>query len=98
MIFKQFTQDDLSCASYMVGDGGSVAIVDPKLGIDEYLEAARYLGVTIDHVLETHNHADHVSGHGRLAAATGATIHVHEAADADYEHEPFERRLGARAR
>ena len=35
------------------------------------------MGVRIEHVLETHNHADHVSGHGRLAAATGATIHVH---------------------
>jgi hydroxyacylglutathione hydrolase len=89
MIFKQFTQDDLSCASYMVGDGGSVAVVDPKFEIDEYLDAARYLGVTIDHVLETHNHADHVSGHGRLAAATGAKIWVHEDADPDYEHETF---------
>ena len=35
------------------------------------------MGVRIEHILETHNHADHVSGHGRLAAATGATIHVH---------------------
>jgi rhodanese-related sulfurtransferase/glyoxylase-like metal-dependent hydrolase (beta-lactamase superfamily II) len=41
-------------------------------------------------VLETHNHADHVSGHGRLAAATGATIHVHRQAAVEYEHEPFE--------
>lgn len=89
MIFRQFTQDDLSCASYMVGDGGSVAVVDPKFEIDEYLDLARYLGVSIDHVLETHNHADHVSGHGRLAEATGATIHVHELAEPDYEHEPF---------
>ena len=89
MIFRQFIQEDLACASYMVGDGGSVAIVDPKFEIDDYLETARYLGVTIEHVLETHNHADHVSGHGRLAAATGATIHVHEEADVDYEHEAF---------
>ena len=40
-------------------------------------------------MLETHNHADHVSGHGRLARATGATIHIHELAEAEYEHEPF---------
>jgi rhodanese-related sulfurtransferase/glyoxylase-like metal-dependent hydrolase (beta-lactamase superfamily II) len=46
--------------------------------------------VRIEHVLETHNHADHVSGHGRLAAATGATIHVHKDAGVAYEHEPFE--------
>jgi hydroxyacylglutathione hydrolase len=46
--------------------------------------------VRIEHVLESHNHADHVSGHGRLAAATGAAIHVHRLANADYAHEPFE--------
>ncbi len=60
------------------------------------------MGVRIEHVLETHNHADHVSGHGRLAAATGATIHVHRDAAPDYDHEPFddgwELELGARAR
>jgi len=50
--------------------------VDPKLDIEEYLALARYMGAQIDHILETHNHADHVSGHGRLAAATGAVIHA----------------------
>jgi hydroxyacylglutathione hydrolase len=48
------------------------------------------MGVQIEHVLETHNHADHVSGHGRLAAATGATIHIHGDAEPGYDHEPFE--------
>lgn len=90
MIFRQFLQDDLACASYMVGDDGVVAVVDPKFEIDEYLETARYLGVRIEHILETHNHADHVSGHGRLAASTGATIHVHRLGAPDYEHEPFD--------
>jgi hydroxyacylglutathione hydrolase len=92
MIFRQITHDDLGCASYLIGDdsAGIAAVVDPKLEIDEYLELARYLGVSIEHVLETHNHADHVSGHGRLAAATGATIHIHRDAQAGYEHEPFE--------
>ncbi len=90
MIFRQFLQEDLACASYMVGDGDVVAVVDPKFEIDEYLQTARYLGVKIEHVLETHNHADHVSGHGRLAAATGATIHVHRLAEPDYEHEAFD--------
>jgi hydroxyacylglutathione hydrolase len=65
-------------------------VIDPQFEIDDYLELARYLSVSIDHVLETHNHADHVSGHGRLAAATGATIHVHRLADAEYDHEPFD--------
>jgi glyoxylase-like metal-dependent hydrolase (beta-lactamase superfamily II) len=43
--------------------------------------------VSIEHAPETHNHADHVSGHGRLAAATGARVHIHRAAAPDYEHE-----------
>jgi glyoxylase-like metal-dependent hydrolase (beta-lactamase superfamily II)/rhodanese-related sulfurtransferase len=92
MIFRQIQHQDLGCASYMVGDHGAgvAAVVDPKFEIDEYLELARYMGVAIEHILETHNHADHVSGHGRLAAATGATIHVHRDAAAGYEHEPFD--------
>ncbi len=92
MIFRQITHDDLGCASYLVGDeeAGVAAVVDPKFEIEEYLALARYMGVHIEHVLETHNHADHVSGHGRLAAATGATIHVHRDASPDYDHEPFD--------
>ncbi len=92
MIFRQLTHDDLGCASYLIGDdsAGIAAVVDPRLDIDEYLRLARYLGVRIEHVLETHNHADHVSGHGRLVAATGATVHIHRAAEAEYDHEPFE--------
>lgn len=92
MIFKQVTHDDLGCASYLIGDetAGLGAVVDPKFEIDEYLELARYIGISIEHILETHNHADHVSGHGRLTAATGATIHIHRDAGAAYEHEPFE--------
>src|ERR687894_540803 len=92
MIFRQIPHDDLGCASYLIGDeeAGVAAIVDPKFGIDEYLELATYMGVSIEHILETHNHADHVSGHGRLAAATGASIHINRLADAEYEHEPFD--------
>jgi hydroxyacylglutathione hydrolase len=92
VIFRQFTHDDLGCASYLVGDdeAGIAAVIDPRFEIDEYLEYARYVSVDIEHVLETHNHADHVSGHGRLAAATGATIHIHREAGAAYEHEPFD--------
>src|SRR4051794_22141547 len=101
MIFRQIVHDDLGCASYLIGDedAGTAAVVDPKFEIDEYLSLARYFGVSIDHVLETHNHADHVSGHGRLAAATGAAIHVFREAGVEYDHEPFddgfELRLGS---
>jgi glyoxylase-like metal-dependent hydrolase (beta-lactamase superfamily II)/rhodanese-related sulfurtransferase len=101
MLFRQITHDDLGCASYLIGDEGAgvAAVVDPRYEIDEYLELARYRGVAIEHILETHNHADHVSGHGRLVAATGARIHVHRLAAPSYEHEPFddgwELRLGS---
>src|SRR3977135_107336 len=92
MIFRQFLHEDLGCASCVGGDlgAGVAAVVDPRLYIEEYLALARYLDLQIEHVLETHTHADHVSGHGRLAAATGAAIHIHRLATPDYEHEPFE--------
>jgi hydroxyacylglutathione hydrolase len=92
VVFRQITHDDLGCASYLVGDekAGVAAVVDPRFEVDEYLELARYMGLSIEHVFETHNHADHVSGHGRLAAATGATIHIHRDAAPAYEHEPFD--------
>jgi hydroxyacylglutathione hydrolase len=92
MLFRQITHDDLGCASYLIGDesAGVAAVVDARLDIDDYLRLARYTNVRIDHILETHNHADHVSGHGRLFSATGATIRIHRDARAEYEHEPFE--------
>src|SRR3954447_56906 len=92
MVFRQLIHDDLGCASYLVGDerAGVAAVVDPKIDVDAYLRLARSLGVAIEHILETHTHADHVSGHGRLQAATGATIHVHRAAGATYAHDPFD--------
>jgi hydroxyacylglutathione hydrolase len=91
MLFRQIVHEDLGCASYLVGDtaSGVAAVIDPQWDIDPYLHLARLHGVRIEHVLETHNHADHVSGHGRLARASGATIHVHERAEAEYRHEPF---------
>jgi len=92
VLFRQVIHEDLGCASYLVGDerAGVAAVVDPQWEIGPYLRLSRLHGVRIEHVLETHNHADHVSGHGRLAGATGATIHIHELADAGYPHEPFE--------
>jgi hydroxyacylglutathione hydrolase len=91
MLFRQIIHEDLGCASYLVGDtaSGVAAVVDPQWDVDPYLHLSRLHGVRIEHVLETHNHADHVSGHGRLARATGATIHIHELAEARYPHEPF---------
>jgi hydroxyacylglutathione hydrolase len=91
MLFRQIIHEDLGCASYLVGDpaAGVAAVVDPQWDVGPYLRLSRLHDVQIAHVLETHNHADHVSGHGRLARATGATIHIHELAGAEYPHEPF---------
>jgi hydroxyacylglutathione hydrolase len=90
MFFREILNEDLGCASYIVADGGEVVVVDPKWAIEEYLEIAEEGGFEITHILETHNHADHVSGRGRLVEATGAKIHISREAGVDYEHEPLE--------
>jgi hydroxyacylglutathione hydrolase len=91
MLFRQIIHEDLGCASYLVADreSGVAVVVDPQWDVEPYRRLARLHGVRIGHVLETHNHADHVSGHGRLARTAGATIHIHELAAAEYPHEPF---------
>jgi hydroxyacylglutathione hydrolase len=90
MLFRQILHEDLGCASYLVADSGEAAVVDPKWQIEDYLELAHQHDLRIRHVLETHNHADHLSGRGRLAAATDATLHVSAEAGAAYDHEPLE--------
>jgi rhodanese-related sulfurtransferase/glyoxylase-like metal-dependent hydrolase (beta-lactamase superfamily II) len=92
MLFRQVIHEDLGCASYLVGDVGEgvAAVIDPQWDIEPYLRLSRLHGVRIEHVLETHTHADHVSGHGRLARATGATIHINRLADAEYPHDAFD--------
>lgn len=91
MLFRQVINEDLGCASYLVGDleSGQAAVVDPQWDITPYLDAARSSGVRIGHIIETHTHADHVSGRGRLHEATGATMHVSPLADAEFPHEPL---------
>ena len=89
MQFRQFVDDDLGCASYLIGDesSGEAVVVDPAYAIEPYLEEAEKRHVRITRVLETHTHADHVSGHGRFALEHGATVFVHPAAEPEY---PFE--------
>ncbi|HKO38873.1 MAG TPA: MBL fold metallo-hydrolase [Solirubrobacterales bacterium] len=91
MLFRQIIHEDLGCASYLVADreSGVAVVVDPQWDIDPYRRLASLHGVRVGRVLETHNHADHVSGHGRLCRRTGATIHIHDLAEAEYPHEPF---------
>ena len=75
MFFRQVIYRDLGCASYMLGDAGEAVVVDPRWDIEVYLEIAAAEHVRIAHVIDTHDHADHVSGRSRLAAATGARVH-----------------------
>ncbi|MGI9185085.1 MAG: MBL fold metallo-hydrolase [Solirubrobacteraceae bacterium] len=72
MFFRQVLYRDLGCASYVLGDHGEAVVVDPRWDIAVYLELARDEGLQIVQVVDTHDHADHVSGRLRLAAATGA--------------------------
>jgi hydroxyacylglutathione hydrolase len=92
MIFAQFVDDALGCASYLVGDPGSgeAVVVDPAFAIEQYLVEAEHRGVRIVRVIETHTHADHLSGHGRLALEHGIPVSIHPAADAEYPHDPLE--------
>src|SRR5690349_2554004 len=88
MEFKQFYLGCLAQASYLIGDAGEAAIVDPRRDVDVYIDEAKARGLTIRHVIETHLHADFVSGHRELAARTGAKIYFGARAGAAFEHVP----------
>jgi hydroxyacylglutathione hydrolase len=90
VLFRQFVDDDLGCASYLIGDEGSgeAVLVDPSYEIDQYVKAAEDEGVRITRVLETHTHADHVSGHGRLAIEHGVPVSIHPAAEPEFDFVP----------
>ncbi|HEX3225592.1 MAG TPA: rhodanese-like domain-containing protein [Gaiellaceae bacterium] len=89
MLFRQFVDDDLGCTSYLIGDeqAGIAVVVDPAYAIEQYVDAAKRHEVELVGALETHTHADHVSGHGRLALEHGVPVHVHDAAAAAFPHE-----------
>jgi hydroxyacylglutathione hydrolase len=92
VLFRQFVDDDLGCASYLIGDpsSGEAFVVDPAYAIEPYLEAAADAGVRIIRVLETHTHADHVSGHGRFDLEEGIPVSVHPLAEPEYPFDPLE--------
>ncbi|MHC5210943.1 MAG: MBL fold metallo-hydrolase [Planctomycetota bacterium] len=90
MEFHTFYLKCLAQASYLIGDGGTCAIVDPRRDVDLYIKEAASRGLTIGHVIETHLHADFVSGHVELANRTGAVIHISHRASAAFEHQPVQ--------
>lgn len=92
MVFHQRVDEDLGCASYLIGDEkrGEAVVVDPSYAIEPYLEDAERLGLRIVRVLETHTHADHLSGHGRLALEHGLPVSIHPLAEPEYPFDPVE--------
>lgn len=86
MEIRRFYLACLAHASYLVHDGGEAAVIDPQRDVGIYLEEAAALGVRIRWVIETHLHADFVSGHAELAARTGATICIGAEAGAEFPH------------
>lgn len=92
MIFEQHYLECLSQASYFIGDEttGLAVVVDPRRDIAPYLETASEHDMTIKLVLETHFHADFLSGHLEMAAATGATIGYGSKAETEFESIKFD--------
>jgi hydroxyacylglutathione hydrolase len=86
MYFKQFYLGCLAHASYLIGSEGEAAVVDPQRDVDQYLAEAAAQNLTIKYVIETHLHADFVSGHRELAARTGAEIVFGAEAGATFPH------------
>ena len=92
VLFSQILNDDLGCASYLVGceEVGELVVVDPHLAVEPILAEAERLDARIVRTLETHTHADHVSGHGRLALDHGIPVSIHPLAEAEYPNDPLE--------
>jgi hydroxyacylglutathione hydrolase len=86
VFFQQFYLNCLAHASYFIADGGEAAVVDPQRDVQQYIEVAAWIGAKIKYVIETHLHADFVSGHRELAARTGATIVFGARAAAELPH------------
>jgi glyoxylase-like metal-dependent hydrolase (beta-lactamase superfamily II) len=86
MIVRPFFVPGLAHSSYLLGGTTGCAIVDPRRDVEVYLEAAQELDLKITHILETHLHADFVSGHLELAEATGAQIYISRASNSYFEH------------
>jgi glyoxylase-like metal-dependent hydrolase (beta-lactamase superfamily II)/rhodanese-related sulfurtransferase len=91
MLFRQFVDEDLGCGSYLVGDttAGVAVLVDPPFAVEPLLAAAEEAGVKVIRVLETHTHADHVSGHGRLALDRAVPVSIHPLAEPGYRFQPL---------
>src|SRR5699024_10883996 len=88
----QFVRIGKGCLSYMVLSDGEATIIDPTRMVDVFLDFAQKKGVTIKHVLDTHLHADHISGGRKIAEATDATYWLppRDAENVTFEYAPLE--------
>ena len=86
VLVEQFFLGCLAHASYLVGSEGRAAVIDPQRDVDVYIDAARQKGLKIEHIIETHLHADFVSGHRELAERTGARIYLGAGCGASFPH------------
>jgi hydroxyacylglutathione hydrolase len=83
---ERFYLGCLAHASYLIGSEGVAAVIDPQRDVDLYIEAAARAGLKIEHVIETHLHADFVSGHHELAGRTGARIYLGDGSVGAFPH------------
>src|SRR4029453_18226381 len=83
---ERFFLGCLAHASYMIASEGVAAVIDPQRDVDIYLEAAAGRNWKIEHIIETHLHADFVSGHRELAERTGARIYLGAGSGAEFPH------------
>ena len=89
MLLKHFFVEKIAHSSYIIAGKNACAVVDPQRDVDIYINEARAMGVEITHILQTHLHADFISGHMDLAEKTGARVHVAESARCTFEHVPL---------
>ncbi|MFW6030149.1 MAG: MBL fold metallo-hydrolase, partial [Halanaerobiales bacterium] len=84
MLIKHFYVEKIAHSSYLIAGNKSCAIIDPSRDIDKYLEEAYKRDLKITHIIQTHLHADFVSGHMDLAKETGAEIYMPKSANANF--------------
>lgn len=87
MYVEQFYVPKIAHSSYLLGGQENCAIVDPSRDVERYIAAAKDMGFKITHILETHLHADFISGHMDLAEKTGARIYAPASANCQFEHQ-----------
>ena len=90
MYVQQFFVGGLAHLSYILAGGGSCAVIDPKRDVGDYIKAAKDMGLKITHIIETHLHADFISGHLDLKELTGAKIYAPKAGNCKFDHVPLQ--------